>query len=50
MEQEMDNNLLADCFESAMKVVFLETSWEIKLYAYSLYNAKTCGNKNEKIN
>lgn len=38
MKQEMDNNLLADCFESAMKVGFLETSWEIKLY-----NAKMWG-------
>lgn len=47
MKQEVDNNLLACCFESAMKVVFLETSWEIKLYAYSLYNAKMWG-KNTK--
>lgn len=43
MEQEIDNNLLADCFESAMKVDSLEDSWEIKLYAYSLYNAKMWG-------
>ena len=43
MKQEVDNNLLACCFESAMKVGFLETSWEIKLYAYSLYNAKIWG-------
>lgn len=47
MEQEIENNLLADCFESAMKVGFLETSWEIKLYTYSLYNAKMWG-KNTK--
>lgn len=47
MKQEIDNNLLTDCFESAMKVGFLETSWEIKLYAYSLYNAKMWG-KNTK--
>lgn len=47
MKQEVDNNLLACCFESAMKVGFLETSWEIKLYAYTLYNAKMWG-KNTK--
>lgn len=47
MKQEVDNNLLACCFESAMKVGFLETSWEIKLYAYFLYNAKMWG-KNTK--
>lgn len=45
MEQGIDNNLLACCFESAMKVGFLETNWEIKLYAYSLYNAKMWGIK-----
>lgn len=45
MKQEIDNNLLACCFESAMKVGFLETNWEIKLYAYSLYNAKMWGIK-----
>ena len=48
MEQEIENNLLADCFKSAMKVGFLETSWEIKLYAYSLYNAKMWGIKTEQ--
>lgn len=48
MKQEVDNNLLACCFESAMKVGFLETSWEIKLYAYSLYNAKIWGIKTEQ--
>lgn len=42
MKQEIDNNLLADCFESAMKVGFLESNWEIKLYAYTCIMRK-CG-------
>lgn len=29
--------------EEAMKVEFLETNEEIKLYAYALYNAKMWG-------
>ena len=32
MKQEIDNNLLADCFESAMREKFLEKDWEIKLW------------------
>lgn len=43
MNQEIDNNLLADCFESAMREKFLEKDWEIKLWAYSLYNANIWG-------
>lgn len=43
MKQEIDNNLLADCFKAAMNVEFLHTSEEIKLWAYSLYNAKIRG-------
>lgn len=42
MNQE-DSNLLAECMKEAMKVEFLETSEEIKLWAYSLYNAKIWG-------
>lgn len=34
MKQEIDNNLLADCFKAAMNVEFLHTSEEIKLWAY----------------
>lgn len=45
MKQEIDNNLLADCFKAAMNVEFLHTSEEIKLWAYSLYNAKIWGRK-----
>lgn len=43
MKQEIDNNLLVDCFESAMREKFLEKDWEIKLWAYSLYNANSGG-------
>lgn len=43
MKQEINNNLLADCMQEAMKVEFLDSSWEIKLWAYSLYNAKIWG-------
>ena len=32
-----------DTYEEAMKVEFLETSEEIKLYAYALYNAEMWG-------
>lgn len=43
MNQEIDNNLLADYFESAMREKFLEKDWEIELWAYSLYNANMWG-------
>lgn len=42
MNQE-DSNLLAECMKEAMKVKFLETSEEIELYAYALYNAEMWG-------
>lgn len=42
MNQEY-SNLLAECMKEAMKVEFLETSEEIKLWAYPLYNAKIWG-------
>ena len=42
MNQE-DSNLLAECMKEAMKVEFLDTSEEIELWAYSLYNAKYGG-------
>lgn len=44
---QADSNLLAECMKEAMKVEFLDTSEEIKLWAYSLYNAKIRG-KNTK--
>lgn len=44
---QADSNLLEECMKEAMKVEFLETSEEIKLWAYSLYNAKIWG-KNTK--
>lgn len=37
--RKLDNNLLADCFKAAMKVDFLTSSGEIKIYAYALYDA-----------
>jgi hypothetical protein len=40
---QADSNLLAECMKEAMKVEFLENSEEIKLWAYSLYNAKIWG-------
>ena len=40
MKQEINSNLLAECMKEAMKVEFLETSEEIELYAYALYNAE----------
>jgi hypothetical protein len=40
---QADSNLLAECMKEAMKVEFLNTSEEIKLWAYSLYNAKIWG-------
>lgn len=47
MNQE---DLLAECMKEAMKVEFLHTSEEIKLWAYSLYNAKIWGEECEVIN
>ena len=44
---QADSNLLAECMKEARKVEFLDTSEEIKLWAYSLYNAKIWG-KNTK--
>ena len=44
---QADSNLLAECMKQAMKVEFLDISEEIKLWAYSLYNAKIWG-KNTK--
>ena len=43
MKQEINSNLLAECMKQAMKVEFLDISEEIKLWAYSLYNAKYGG-------
>ena len=40
---QADSNLLAECMKEAMKVEFLDTSEEIKLYAYALYNAEMWG-------
>jgi hypothetical protein len=45
MKQEIDNSLLAECFDAAMKEEILEKDWEIKLWAYSLYNAKMWGRR-----
>lgn len=45
MIQKIDNNILAKFMEEAMKVDFLNSSWEIKLWAYSLYNAEMWGKK-----
>ncbi len=39
MKQEIDNNLLADCFKAAMNVEYISNSRELKMYAYALYNA-----------
>lgn len=39
MKQEIDNNLLADCFKAAMKEKMLNKDWEVKLWVYSRYNA-----------
>lgn len=36
MKQEIDNNLLADCFKAAMNVEYISNSRELKMYAYAL--------------
>ena len=45
MKQEIDNNLLADCFKVAMNVEYISNSRELKMYAYALYNACVWGRK-----
>lgn len=50
MKQEINSNLLAECMKEAMKVEFLETNEEIKLYAYALYNAEMWGEECKIIN
>lgn len=40
---QADSNLLAECMKEAMKVEFLDTSEEIKLWAYSLLMRKYGG-------
>lgn len=44
MKQEINSNLLAECMKEAMKVEFLDTSEEIKLYAYACIMRK-CGGR-----
>lgn len=39
MNQEIDNNLLAECLKAAMKVEYISNSRELKMYTYVLYNA-----------
>ena len=39
MNQEIDNNLLAECLKAAMKEKILNKDWEVKLWACSRYNA-----------
>ena len=39
MNQEIDNNLLAECLKAAMKVEYISNSRELKMYTYALSNA-----------
>lgn len=39
MEIKIDRNLYADSLKAALKVDFLKSSKELKLYAASIYNA-----------
>lgn len=39
MEIKIDQNLYADSLKAALKVDFLKSSKELKLYAASIYNA-----------
>lgn len=43
MIQKIDNNILTEFIKEAMKIDFLDSSWEIELWAYSLYNAEMWG-------
>lgn len=43
MNQGIDYDLLAECLKAAMKEKMLNKDWEVKLWAYSLYNAKIWG-------
>ncbi|WP_221661982.1 hypothetical protein [Bacteroides faecis] len=39
MDLKIDSNLLVDCLKAAMKEKMLNKDWEVKLWAYSRYNA-----------
>lgn len=43
-KQKIDNNLLAYSYKEAMKVSFLETSEEVRMYAEALCEAMMWGN------
>lgn len=53
MEIKIDQKLYADSLKEALKVDFLESSTELKLYTVSIYNASVWGRevdeKNKKI-
>lgn len=48
MNQEIDNNLLAECLKAAMKVEYISNSRELKMYTYALYNAHMWARKANK--
>ena len=48
MEIKIDQNLYADSLKAALKVDFLKSSKELKLYAVSIYNASMWGREIDK--
>jgi hypothetical protein len=43
MEDKIDKNLYTEAMRAALKVEFLDSKEEVKLYAASLYNAMIWG-------
>lgn len=50
MEIKIDQDLYADSLKAALKVDFLKSSKELKLYAASIYNASVWGRGVEREN
>ena len=47
MNQEIDNNLLAECLKAAMKVEYISNSRELKMYTYALVQRSYVGEKSK---
>lgn len=50
MGLKIDQNLYADSLKAALKVDFLESSTELKLYTVSIYNAMMWGKEVDEEN
>ena len=45
MDNILNQDLYAEAMKKALKVDFISSSWELKLYAVALYNASIWGRK-----